>query len=530
VIAPRNVLARVTAALDGRRAALAWAAVTLLALLVLAPHPGVSRREAVSIAAADRFAASWGALVGGSGGPRALGGAPVADPGLAEAVTAATHALVGRFADALGYRTATALLAALLSAVLALWGFEIAGAGGAFLAPALFWCSPRALHHGLSAAPDLTFAALWLAAAFSWRRGLAAGAGLPRAIATGLLFGATAAAKAGGWTLFVILGAHALAVQVARRRSAPAPGAAAGAPRTAPAWRAIPSTLLAMTLLAPVVALAVAPWLWRDPGRLVSAVVSVPAGAPAGAGPVAEAVLAIPVGLLAACAGGLLHLLVRLVRAARARGDFSDDALLLLVALGPVGLAALSPAGAGLGGLLPALAVLALLAARALGACARTLWPGRSGRVLAALALLALYPAFRATAHHFPHGAAAWNEIAGGAPGAASRGLARQEGGEAAAAVLAELRTHARPGARVWWAGVASEAVRTYARDGRLREDLAAAQGPAEADLAVVPQDAGARHDDVRAWTQFRTARPVASFHLDEVALVHVYARPGAWR
>ena len=514
MIALRDALARLPAALDGRRAALAWSAVTLLALLLLAPHPGLSRREAASIAAADQAAASWGALA--TGRPRPLEGAPVPGPGLAETAAAATHALVGPLADALGYRTATALLAALLSAVLALWGFEIAGAAGALLAPALFWAAPRALHHGLSTAPDAILAALWLATALSWRRSLAEGAGPGLAVATGLLFGATAAASPGGWTLLVILSLHALAVRAARsgRRHR----------------GAIPPALPAMVLLAPVVAFALAPWRWRDPARLLSTVFSLPAGPPAGAWPLAEAALAIPVALLAAYAGGFLHLLVRLVRAARAGGGASDDVLLLLVALGPVGLATLSPAGAGLGPLLPAMAVLSLAGARALAACARTLAPARPGRLLVALALLALYPAVRATAHHFPHGAAAWNEIAGGAPGAASRGLARQEGGESAAAALSEIRAHARPGARVWWAGVAPEAVRAYARDGRLREDLAVARGPAEADLAVVPQGGGARDDDARAWTEFGTARPAASVHLDEVPLVHVYARPGAWR
>lgn len=509
-----DALARLPAALHGRRAALAWFAVTLLALLLLAPHAGVSRREAASISAADLDAASWGALA--TGRPLAPEEMPGAGPRLAETAAAATHALVGPFADALGYRTATALLGALLSAVLALWGFEIAGAAGALLAPALFWAAPRALHHGLSTAPDATFAALWLATALSWRRSLAAGSGLRRAIATGLLFGATAAARPGGWTLLVVLGVHALAVR------------AAGSGRLR--WRAIPAALPAMVLIAPVVALGLAPWRWRDPAWLLSAVFSPPAGPPAGAWPLAEVALAVPVPLLAAYAGGLLHLLVRLVRAARAGGDVSDDLLMLLAALGPVALATLSPAGAGLGPLLPALAVLSLLAARALAACARTLAPARPGRLFAALALLALYASVRTTAHHFPHGAAAWNEIAGGAPGAASRGLARQEGGEAAASVLVEIRAHARPGARVWWAGVAPEAVRAYARDGRLREDLAVAPGPAEADLAVVPQDGGARDDDARAWTAFGTARQVASVHLDEVPLVHVYARPGAWR
>ncbi|HSN92134.1 MAG TPA: hypothetical protein VLS93_12965, partial [Anaeromyxobacteraceae bacterium] len=158
MIAIRQALARLPAALDARRTVLGWAGATLLALLLLAPHPGMSRREAASIAAADRAAASWGALA--TGRPVPQDARPATGPGPAEIAVAAAHALVGPLADALGYRVATAILGALLSAVLALWGFELAGAAGALLAPALFWAAPRSLHHGLSAAPDVAFAAL----------------------------------------------------------------------------------------------------------------------------------------------------------------------------------------------------------------------------------------------------------------------------------------------------------------------------------------------------------------------------------
>jgi hypothetical protein len=507
----RSLPARLAAALGGRRAAVAWGAVTLLALAALAPAPGLSRREAASIAAADRQAAAWRSLATGRTLPAEA--APGDEPGLGQAAAAATHALAGRIGDALGYRMATALLGALLSALLALWGLEIAGAAGALLAPALLWVAPRALHHGLSAAPDVVFAALWIATALSWRRVVAGSAGGGRAVATGLLLGAAAATRAGGLALLALLGAHAIVARAAPPRMP---------------WRRIRWALPAMVLLAPAVALVSTPWGWKAPGRLAAGLL-LPAGEPAGAGVLAEAALALPLPLLAAYLGGLVHLTVRLVRSARAGGDLSDDALLLLLVLGAVGLAAASPAGSGLGPLLPALATLALLAARALVACAATLAGARPGRALATLVLLVLYPSVRATLHHFPHLAAAWNEAAGGAPGAASRDLPRQEGGEAAAAILAGIGAHARPGARIWWAGVAPEALRAYGRDGRLRDDLVPATGPGEADLAVVVQDGGARHDDCRAWSVMGSARPVSSVYLDEVPLVHVYARPGAW-
>ncbi|HEY6004735.1 MAG TPA: hypothetical protein VIV57_17805, partial [Anaeromyxobacter sp.] len=148
----------------------------------------------------------------------------------------------------------------------------------------------------------------------------------------------------------------------------------------------------------------------------------------------------------------------------------------------------------------------------------------------AALALLVLYPGLRSTVRAFPDGAAAWNELVGGAAGAASRGLRRQDGGEAAAALLPAVNERAAAGARVWWPNVSREAVALYARDGLLRRDLALAASPEEADLAIVTLDGGSRDAEYRAWAALRTARPSSGIYADEVPLAFAYARPGAWR
>ena len=310
--------------------------------------------------------------------------------------------------------------------------------------------------------------------------------------------------------------------------------------------RAIPA-LPAMAVVGPLVVLAAWPWLLRAPLARAPAAFF-PLAAPAAwpflgevvrngplgpLYPLAVTALTLPAALLAAAAGGLVHAVVRLGGALRGgEASLEDELLLLLGALGPLGLAAagLAPFAPGLRPWLPAMPFLALLAGRALLAAARTTWPARARPLAGALALLTLYPALRATIHHFPHGASAWNEIAGGAPGAASLGLARQDGGEAAAAVLAALAAHAPRGARVFWGAVAPGAVELYRREGRLRADLADAAGPEEADLAVVAVEGRPRELEARVWTAFRTARPVAGAYLDEVPLAHVYARPGAWR
>jgi hypothetical protein len=86
------------------------------------------------------------------------------------------------------------------------------------------------------------------------------------------------------------------------------------------------------------------------------------------------------------------------------------------------------------------------------------------------------------------------------------------------------------PGARVWVPSTSPEALRRYQADGRLRGDLVAADGPEDADLSLWQPVAGGADAEYRTWTAFGTARPVAGVYADEVPLLQVYARPGAWR
>ena len=97
-------------------------------------------------------------------------------------------------------------------------------------------------------------------------------------------------------------------------------------------------------------------------------------------------------------------------------------------------------------------------------------------------------------------------------------------------AVLPALSAHAAQGAKVWFQEATALAARQYQRDGRLRPDLGIASGPEDADISVWQFHQEFRDREFRTWTEFRTTRPVAGAYLDEVPLVQVYARPGAWR
>jgi hypothetical protein len=493
------------------RVATAWAVATLLALGALAGEPGISLDEAAVLAGRSPAAAARPA------------------PPLAPALAAAAHAAGARagLSHLRAARLGTVLAGALLSALLAVAAWELSGGAAALLAPALFWLAPRHLHAGLVATPDLAVAALALAAVLAWRRALAAGrraATVRGAAVAGLLVGAATLARADAWVLLLALAAHGLGAAALAARSRPR--AEDESEPTASAGRAGAAILAALLAAA---AVTIAGW----PGGLsAGAAAWLPARA---SGPVRAGLvplLAIPVPLLWAYAGGALHGGARIARAFRRRvpgGTASDDLLLLAAAAAPLLAAALAGAPRGARPWLPAMPVLALLGARAVVA-AGVAWPRRATAVVASVALLLLYPALRATAASFPLGTTAWNELAGGAPGAASAGLPRQDGGDAVSRVLPAVNDRALPGARIWWAGVAPAAIGAYARDGRLRADLVRAAAPEEADLAVVALDGGSRDAEYRAWAALRTARPAAGVYRDEVPLALVYARPGAWR
>lgn len=529
-----------------RALAAAAALATCAALAPLAHAPGISRDE--------------GRVMGGAVGEvRAAPLAPLPtpdvtapEPPLGRAAARTAHGLFSRLGagHVRSLRLGTVAFAAGLSALLAIAGHGLAGGAGAILALLLFWLVPRHLHAGLLATPDVAAAALWLATAWAYRLAQRAERPATRraaAAGAGLLLGAALTARTDAWLLLAALALHAL---VAPRLAGPSRPAEETAAQGSPAARGRGGllALAAMALLGPALLVASWPWLWADvPARLAAAFA--PGRAPAsgawdflgaalaGRPPARYALvvtsLTLPAAVLWTYGGGLLHALARAVRAlARRDMDARDDLLLALAAAAPfvASTAGVAPLAAGVRPWLPAMPFLALLGARALVVAASWAWAARRGPLLAALAVLVLWPALRQTIHAFPAGASAWNELAGGAPGAASLGMQRQDGGEAAAAVLDLVNERSRRGARIWWPRTAPEAVNAWTRDGRLRADLSRADGPELADLAVVALDGASRDDEYRAWAALRTARASAGAYLDEVPLVLVYARGGAWR
>lgn len=534
------------------RAGLAWALGVLLVAAWTSPAVGISRDESVYFWAAESYATWWSRFLRSPGAALAEAdrffGPNHEHPPLAKTVYGLTHASLSRGLGAdhrAGFRAGAFLFAAGLAWLLCLWGWDLAGRGGGLLAPALFFLVPRHFYHAHPAVLDLPLTTLWLATAYAfWRSLLARREGRPpwrAAVATGLLFGAAVATKHTAWFLPPLLLAWWLATHWRE--------VAGGALRNR--LRAVPPAFPAMAVLAPMLLVALWPWLWREtvprfreylafhlrhenyPWHYLGTLLREPPFPLSY--PFVVTALTVPAASLAAMAGGFLQSAARIVQALRRRAEAVDvrlESLLLVNALFPIALIAWPtvPIFGGVKHWLPAMPFLALLGARALVTAARLLAPSAPARVGAALAAAALLPATWQVQHTHPFGTAAYNEMAGGAAGAASLGMQRQFWGDNMAAVLPALNQHAAAGARVWFQEATWLAVTAYQRDGVLRGDLRWANGAEDADISIWHYHQEFRDREFLTWTAFGTARPVTGAYLDEVPLVQVYARPGAWR
>jgi hypothetical protein len=557
-----------------RRIALCWAVATLVVAAASAPAQGIGRDESVYLVAAESYAQFWGELVRSP--PRAIAdidrffAVNHEHPALAKEIYGLAHALLagpGLTSHLQGFRFGAFAFAALLSWLLASAGFELAGAGGALLAPALFWAAPRHFYHAHPAALDLPITALWFATVLAYWRAIRchdAGRARLHALAAGLLFGAAISVKHNGWFLPPLLGVHWIAARLTSLRRTGGEGAS-----KSESWRTGLTVFGAMAVLGPLVFLGSWPWLWHDTlprvrdylafhlhhenysWHYLGRVLREPPFP--SEYPFVVTALTVPAAVLFVMAGGFLHGLGRLAcapfRGPSAPGQetgsdvsASDELLLLLNAVFPIAIIAWPtvPHFGGVKHWMPAMPFLALLGARATVAAARRLWPARACLATAALGTFALLPGVLAIVHVHPYGTAAYNELAGGAAGAATLGMQRQFWGDDVVGLLPELNEHAMPNARVWWQETTQLAVRAWQRDGRVRSDLRWANGPEEADVSIWQYHQEFKDKEYRTWTAFaevprpgeraRLPRPAAGLYLDEVPLVVIYARPGMWR
>jgi 4-amino-4-deoxy-L-arabinose transferase-like glycosyltransferase len=139
---------------------------------------------------------------------------------------------------------------------------------------------------------------------------------------------------------------------------------------------------------------------------------------------------------------------------------------------------------------------------------------------------LLMAPALLGLVRVFPYGTAAYSELAGGLPGAATLGMQRQFWSSHVTGVLPWINAHAKPGARVYLHEVNGFSFRDYQRNGMLREDVRAVGSPFDADIVAYQYHQEFREHEFLTWQAFGTRTPVTGLYLDETPQVIVYQRP----
>ncbi|MEZ4362341.1 MAG: glycosyltransferase family 39 protein [Kofleriaceae bacterium] len=570
----------------GRRRVLALALLLGALATALVLHNqrdvGVARDETVYLAYGARYAAWWSGVARGDVPiSRAtitshFGGAGATDnnrehPPLMKTVAGlSARGLHGqlRWLDELtAARLPSALLHGLLVALILLFGARAWGLSVGALAAALMLMMPRPLFHAGLACFDGPITTLWFATVWAYFRALATGRG---AWLAGACFGLALATKHNALLLPAALGAHYLALAWRARRATAddeRPGAAAAALRLARAAATLrPGLVLALAALGPAVLVALWPWLWFDTAAHLRDWIAFHLhhvhynfeylgenwNAPPFPWHVALVTtwFTVPtVTLAASLIGARVWLGASPPRDdAQARAAAHRPALLLVcsaaVAAGPFFLGQTPIFGAEKHWE-PAMPSLCLAAALGLVTTGRQAarWLGRrwprwrkprwAAALVATLALVAVASAAVETLHPQPYGLTAYNALAGGAPGAADRGMNRQFWGVAARGVLDEVARDAPPpGAPPVWVYThdASPAWGVYARLGLIPPGLQDAglerAGIERSSLALVVHERHFARHDYLIWQAYGTVQPSFVLRLDGVPLVSVYRRP----
>jgi hypothetical protein len=141
------------------------------------------------------------------------------------------------------------------------------------------------------------------------------------------------------------------------------------------------------------------------------------------------------------------------------------------------------------------------------------------------LAALVLLPALITTVHLHPYGTAAYSELAGGVPGAASMGMQRQFWSSQVTGVLPWINAHAPERARLYLHEVMDLSFRHYQENGLLRADLQLAHSPSEADFSAYQYHQEFREQEMNMWQAYGTQKPKAGLYIDETPQILVYGR-----
>lgn len=178
----------------------------------------------------------------------------------------------------------------------------------------------------------------------------------------------------------------------------------------------------------------------------------------------------------------------------------------------------------------PYLALFAGVGFRRLSQVTRGLLPpaqrvlGRAAPVV--LAGICLAPAVIETAHSHPHGLTHYAFAAGGVPGAADDGMNRQFWGYTHGALADWFRETMPDGGSVYLCDATWVSWHMAQRDGLIPQNVRAVGDLTQADYAMVHHEEHFAEVDFQAWMAFGSVAPVEVLTYDGVPLVSVYENP----
>jgi hypothetical protein len=451
-------------------------------------------------------------------------------------------------------------LPGMAAAAMALWVTYLFGARAwnrraGLIAAVLLALMPRVFFHAHLACFDVPITAMWILCVYvHWRAQERRGIGW--AITAGIVFGLALETKLNAWFLPAALVPHAFFVH----RHALWRGLKAGR-------LALPSSLVSMATLGPLVFFALWPYLWNDTLARLQWYIEFHLhhdyytieflgknyfGPPSPKSylPVMTMATVPTVTLVLFCVGALDRAKVAALRlyasipatlrrsdAVRpARDPRETDLLLLLsfaVAIGPFFLPR-TPIFGGTKHWMPAYPVLALLAGRGFDIVATAMRHALPPVALpqlraaeAALAASVCVAPLAETAHSHPFGLSAYVPLVGGTAGGADLGLNRQFWGFTTQSAAAEyLNDNAPHGAAVFIDDTTWDAWSHMQEEGRVRSDLRAVGAPHESTLSLVQHELHMDAVDHTIWVALGTDAPVHVVSHDGVPIVSIYRRP----
>jgi len=460
------------------------------------------------------------------------------------------------------YRLPTALMFGLLVLLVALFTSGVWGMAEGVIAGLLLLFMPRLFFHAGLATFDVPLVTMWFATLYGYYKALYSRWWV---IGFGVMFGLALATKHNAIIMPAVFVVHYAWVSVRSQRLIQGPGVAGFFGALFRGMRHCrPSILIGIVVIAPLVFMAVWPWMWFEPWDHFKDWLSFHLthvhynfeylGNNWNAPPfpwhiaIVTTLVTVPVATLLASVCGAIVLVARAYRGQAADAELSPALLLFLsagAAMGPFLLTSTPIFGAEKhwAAAMPTIAVFAAVGLVAVVGMAvdRLRLAGvvresrdRAVRIAATVlvGVLVVLASVAETRASQPYGLSHYNALAGGAPGGADLGMNRQFWGYSARGVLPWLSRHApaegQPPSHVY-SHDASPVWGWYQRMNLLPKTMPDSgheqAGISRSKFAIVVHEKHFNRHDYLIWSAYRTVQPAFVLTDDGVPIVTVYAR-----